>query len=229
MSSAPTLPPRHDLNSHSHAIRGHDEWVLQVHSTPRTPAVSACLWDRALHDASASWFSAFRSAGSELGLGFVLMTPGKLLARFQVDVMHSQPSGLLHGGFSALVAEEMGSIASAFNAAPNPVVGINVVATHLASAKIGDLILAQATPIKRQGKLQVWKVDLYLDEDPCDVLEQKGASLKVAKTGEVDPAALYYSIWQPKGTLLATCQLTAMGRKPSEDAKTNFPVVKSKL
>lgn len=223
-------PPRHELNSHSVTIRGNSDFVLQIHQTPRTPAVPACLWDRGLHDAAANWFAAFRSAGAELGLGFVLMTPSKLLARFQVTVLHSQPSGLLHGGISALVAEEMGSIASAFNASPNPVVGINVVATHLASAKIGDIIMAQATPIKRQGKLQVWSIDLYLDDDPIDVLTQRGVSLKVPKTGgEVDSAALYYSTWQPKGTLLATCQLTTMARKPSEDAKTHFPAVKSKL
>jgi uncharacterized protein (TIGR00369 family) len=195
------------------SVDGAPELVLQWPGVWAQPYAQQCLWDRKLHAQAAAWFATVRSAARTLGMAFVLLTPSRIVCRLVLDGRHAQPSGLLHGGISALIAEEMGSIGAVLAAAPSPAVGVSVAASHLASARVGDTILCVATPVKDKGKLQVWAINIYLDDDKRE--DPLQLQLPPAGATAVGSSALYWHRWRPSPSTvhLASCTLTALAQK----------------
>ena len=71
---------------------------------------------------------------------------------------NTQPYGLLHGGASVVLAETVGSIASALHAGPGRIaVGIEVSAAHHPSVTAGS-VTAVATPMHRGGTLATYEI-----------------------------------------------------------------------
>lgn len=88
----------------------------------------------------------------------VLLTP-------VVDDM-LQPDGILHGGMSAYLAESTANNAAKYKAPEGVrVVGLELTSTHLLPVELGDTIRSVATPVRRGGKIQVWKVEQYRESD----------------------------------------------------------------
>lgn len=79
-----------------------------------------------------------------------------------VQEKHLQPAGRLHGGVTALVAEHLASIAAGRNVdvSSQSIVGQTLVCNHLGSARLGDEIVAVATPEHRGRSTHLWKVDV---------------------------------------------------------------------
>jgi len=97
-----------------------------------------------------------------LGIEFIEAGDDYLKATMPVDERTKQPMGLLHGGASAVLAETMGSVASMLtlkNVATQGVVGIEINANHLSSAKSGKVI-GTVKPIKIGRTLQVWDIQI---------------------------------------------------------------------
>ena len=81
-----------------------------------------------------------------MGIELVEARPGRVELRMPVEG-NTQPYGLLHGGASAVLAEQAGSIAAALHAGPeNIVVGVDMSCTHHRGAREGTLT-AVATPL----------------------------------------------------------------------------------
>ncbi len=71
---------------------------------------------------------------------------------------NTQPYGLLHGGASAVLAETVGSIASATYAAPDRIaVGIELSCAHHRAARSG-YVTGTATPIHTGGSLATYEI-----------------------------------------------------------------------
>lgn len=84
--------------------------------------------------------------------------------RLQVGPKVHQPTGVLHGGVSALLAESAASIGGSFASPPgHTVVGIELNANHVRSMREG-VLTAVATPVHAGRRIQVWNIDLT-DED----------------------------------------------------------------
>ncbi len=101
-----------------------------------------------------------------LGIEMVELGDDYLMAKMPVDRRTKQPMGLLHGGASVTLAESLGSIASVLtieDMSKQSVVGIEINANHLKSAKSG-YVLGKAYPIKLGRRLHVWQIDIK-DED----------------------------------------------------------------
>ena len=205
-------PPARDLKITVRDLPG-SKYVQHVYGAPQSPVARACLWERDLHQRMGSWFEFASAAGMTLGMGIVVMTKQLVVARLHLTEAHRQPAGMLHGGISALIMEELGSMAASINSVPHNIVGVNLTATHVSGAKVGDYILAVCTPVKGRGSLQVWKTDIYFDD------EQTDDSLAFTS----DP--FYHLTHQPKGRLLATGQLTTSQAKAPKKDQT----LKSKL
>jgi uncharacterized protein (TIGR00369 family) len=90
--------------------------------------------------------------------------PERVVVRIPVDWRVHQPTGILHGGVSALLAESAASLGAFLAAGPgSTVVGIELNASHLRSLREGHLT-AEATPVRVGRTVQVWRIGLTGDD-----------------------------------------------------------------
>ncbi len=104
----------------------------------------------------------FKTLVSHIGIEFIEIGEDYLVAKMPVDERTKQPMGLLHGGASVVLAETMGSIASVVvqkNPFDKGVVGVEINANHLSSAKEG-YVYGKVTPIKVGRKMHVWNIEV---------------------------------------------------------------------
>ena len=106
------------------------------------------------------------SAGTlveRMGIEFLEATPQRLVATMPV-AGNTQPSGLLHGGASVVLAETMGSFGSVLHAGPGRVaVGIEINATHHRAARSG--LVTGVASLLSAGKTMVSYEIVITDED----------------------------------------------------------------
>ncbi|MEO5970318.1 MAG: hotdog fold thioesterase [Bdellovibrionia bacterium] len=97
-----------------------------------------------------------------LGIRFLSVGDDFLEASMPVDHRTKQAAGLLHGGASVVLAESLGSIASALVVGPRDktCVGIEINASHLGSAESGSVI-GRVTPIRLGKSLHVWNIEIH--------------------------------------------------------------------
>lgn len=97
-----------------------------------------------------------------LGIEWVEVAANYLKAKMPVDHRTKQPYGLLHGGASCVLAETLGSVASALviDQVKNYVVGIEINANHIRSAKAG-FVTGIASPIHLGATTHVWDIRIY--------------------------------------------------------------------
>jgi 1,4-dihydroxy-2-naphthoyl-CoA hydrolase len=89
--------------------------------------------------------------------------PDRVVIRIPVDWKVHQPTGILHGGVSALLAESAASMGGALIAGSDrSVVGVELNASHLRPVRDGHLT-ANATPIRVDPTMQVWLISLTDD------------------------------------------------------------------
>jgi 1,4-dihydroxy-2-naphthoyl-CoA hydrolase len=102
-------------------------------------------------------------------MGVELLEVGaeRTVARMPV-VGNTQPYGLLHGGASAVLAESVGSIASALHAGPNRIaLGLELNCTHHKAMREG-YVIATATPLVRGRTVACYAISIT-DEDGAPV------------------------------------------------------------
>ncbi len=103
-----------------------------------------------------------------LNIKFIEIGDDYLKATMPVDKTTVQPMRLLHGGASVALAETMGSVASVLcldDLSKQSVVGVEINANHLSSAKEGDTVTAIVKPIKIGRQLHVWEIKIYRSDE----------------------------------------------------------------
>ena len=78
-----------------------------------------------------------------------------------------QPYGILHGGASVVLAESVGSVASALiiNTETHNAVGLEVNANHLRPGKLGSSVEAVCIPIHIGRTTHVWDIKIHDDKN----------------------------------------------------------------
>jgi 1,4-dihydroxy-2-naphthoyl-CoA hydrolase len=101
-----------------------------------------------------------------LGIEFLEVTPGRLVARMPVGRQVHQPFGLLHGGASVVLAETLASMGGWLNIdqGRQSAVGLEINANHLRSVRDGH-VTGVATPIHLGRSTHVWDIRITDDND----------------------------------------------------------------
>lgn len=101
-----------------------------------------------------------------LGIEWVEIGDDFLKARMPVDKRTIQPYGLLHGGASCVLAETIGSIASAMvvDHAKFYCVGLEINANHIRSARSG-FVTGVASPLHLGSSTHVWDIKIYDEQE----------------------------------------------------------------
>src|SRR6476620_8028011 len=100
--------------------------------------------------------------GEFLEIRFTEITENSITATMPVDHRTKQPYGLLHGGASCVLAETLGSVASALviDQSKAYCVGIEINANHIRSAKSG-FVTGIASPLHLGATTHVWDIKMY--------------------------------------------------------------------
>ena len=117
-----------------------------------------------------------------LEIEFLELGENFLRAKMPVNENTKQPMGLLHGGASCVLAESVASFAAFLCIDPKlkTVVGLNLYASHLKSAKSG-YVFATARP-KHLGKsTSVWEIEIANEEEELITLVEFTAMHKDIK------------------------------------------------
>lgn len=108
---------------------------------------------------------------SHLGIELTKIGDDSLEGTMPVDERTFQPTKLLHGGASCVLAETLGSIAAnmCIDTTTKMAVGQHIEATHLRSATKG-LVRGVAKAINIGKSSQTWRIEIYNDEQKliCD-------------------------------------------------------------
>jgi 1,4-dihydroxy-2-naphthoyl-CoA hydrolase len=101
-----------------------------------------------------------------IGIEFTEIGENYLKGRMPVDNRTNQPYGLLHGGASCVLAETLGSIASALviDQSSFLCVGIEINANHIRSAKKG-YVTGTATPLHLGKSTHVWDIKIVGEDE----------------------------------------------------------------
>ncbi len=78
-----------------------------------------------------------------------------------------QPFRILHGGASVALAETLGSVASNIIVSPDnlQIVGLEINANHLKSAKEGQMVTGRVSPIRIGRKIHVWQIEIRDEQE----------------------------------------------------------------
>lgn len=113
---------------------------------------------------NADYFKAMndKTMGQHIGISFSEVGPNFLKATMPVDHRTKQPYGLLHGGASCVLAETLGSVASALVIDPDRFicVGLEINANHVRSARSG-VVTGTCTPIHIGASTHVWDIKIH--------------------------------------------------------------------
>jgi len=97
-----------------------------------------------------------------LNITFTEIGDDYLKATMPVDRRTKQPFGLLHGGASVALAEELGSLASWLTINPDlfTVLGLEINANHV-KAVTGGTVTGICKPIHIRGLNHIWEIKIY--------------------------------------------------------------------
>lgn len=108
------------------------------------------------------------SMGEQLGIEFISIEEGKVVAQMPVDNRTCQPFGILNGGASLALAEIVAGHGSVPLCSQNEMpCGIQVSANHVGMVKVekGAYVIAKGTLVHRGRTNHIWNVDIVTPDN----------------------------------------------------------------
>jgi len=103
---------------------------------------------------------------AHIGIEWIEVGQNFIKAKMPVDHRTNQPYGLLHGGASCVLAETLGSVASAMviDHSKFYCVGIEINANHVRGVKAGRVI-GVVLPLHLGNATHVWDIKIYDEKE----------------------------------------------------------------
>lgn len=103
-----------------------------------------------------------KTMGEYLGIEWIEVGDNYLKATMPVDSRTKQPYGLLHGGASCVLAETLGSVASALviDHSKYLCVGIEINANHIRGVREG-IVTGTTSPLHLGSTTHVWDIKIH--------------------------------------------------------------------
>jgi|SRR5699024_4120212 len=100
-----------------------------------------------------------------LGMTMIELSEKYAEASMPVTEDNQQTMGFLHGGATIALAETIGGIGSyAILPQEEGCVGMQISASHISSANIGDTVIAKADLIHKGKRSHIWDVNIYSEK-----------------------------------------------------------------
>ena len=117
------------------------------------------IWKQIITDISVLNALGKNTIGEVIGIVFTEIGDDFIKATMPVDHRTKQPFGLLHGGASCVLAETLGSVASALVVDPlkQKCVGLEINANHIRAVRDG-VVTATAKPLHLGATTHVWDI-----------------------------------------------------------------------
>lgn len=117
------------------------------------------IWRQSITDISVLNALGKNTIGELIGIVFTEIGDDFIKATMPVDHRTKQPFGLLHGGASCVLAETLGSVASALVVDPlkQKCVGLEINANHIRVVRDG-VVTATAKPLHLGATTHVWDI-----------------------------------------------------------------------
>lgn len=117
------------------------------------------IWKQSITDISVLNALGKNTIGEVIGIAFTEIGDDFIKATMPVDHRTKQPFGLLHGGASCVLAETLGSVASALVVDPlkQKCVGLEINANHIRAVRDG-VVTATAKPLHLGATTHVWDI-----------------------------------------------------------------------
>ncbi|MET0394105.1 MAG: hotdog fold thioesterase [Chitinophagaceae bacterium] len=132
-----------------------------------------------------------RTMAEHLGIEWVELGNDYLKAKMPVDDRTRQPYGLLHGGASCVLAETVGSVASAMVVDHEKFVcvGLEINANHVRSAREG-YVTGIASPLHLGANTHVWDIRIYDEVQRLVCVSRLTVAIIPRKEGSHRPTSL---------------------------------------
>jgi 1,4-dihydroxy-2-naphthoyl-CoA hydrolase len=126
-----------------------------------------------------------------LGIEWAELGDNYIKARMPVDHRTKQPYGLLHGGASCVLAETIGSVASAMvvDHSRFVCVGLEINANHVRSARDG-YVTGVAEPLHLGGNTHVWDIKIFDEVNKLICVSRLTVAVIPRKEGSHRPTSL---------------------------------------
>lgn len=101
-----------------------------------------------------------------LGINFLSIEEGKVVAEMEVNEKNCQNFGILSGGATIAMAETMAGLGSVYIVKDDEQpAGIQVSANHFNMAKYGTKVVAEAILINKSRSIHTWRIDIVGDSE----------------------------------------------------------------
>jgi 1,4-dihydroxy-2-naphthoyl-CoA hydrolase len=123
-----------------------------------------------------------------LGMEWLEVGENYIKARMPVDHRTNQPYGLLHGGASCVLAETLGSVASALVIDHDKFicVGLEINANHIKSARDG-FVTGTVTPIHIGSSTHVWDIRIHDEKERLVCVSRLTVAILPRKVSDARP------------------------------------------
>jgi 1,4-dihydroxy-2-naphthoyl-CoA hydrolase len=119
---------------------------------------------------------------AHIGIEWVEVGENFMKAKMPVDQRTNQPYGLLHGGASCVLAETLGSVASAMviDHSKFYCVGLEINANHIRGVREG-YVTGVASPLHLGNTTHVWDIKIYDEKEKLVCVSRLTVAILIRK------------------------------------------------